>query len=102
MSRPKHDRPEVNRPERAFQRRRCPKCGCGLYKRLHQAANPNLRECDRCAHVFHLHTEGVQEGVAAKAVVEKSGVVPVPCREREFKPLRRDPFEHQRLAMTTR
>ena len=32
----------------------------------------------------------------------KSGVIPVPCREREFKPLRRNPFAHAELALLIR
>lgn len=33
---------------------------------------------------------------------EGSGVIPVPVREREFKPLKRNPFELRDLAMVTR
>lgn len=33
---------------------------------------------------------------------EGSGVIPVPVREREFKPLKRDPFAHMRLCEETR
>lgn len=33
---------------------------------------------------------------------ELSGVIPVPCREREWKPLRRNPFAHAELALLTR
>lgn len=91
----------INRPEAKFTRRRCPQCGTGKYKRLIAAKNPNLRQCEK-GHVFHLFNDGVREGPAKALPAVKSGVIPAPVREREFKLLKRNPFELRDLALLTR
>lgn len=93
---------ESTRVERSFERRRCPHCGSGLFKQLRKTANPDLRRCERCHLVFDLYKEGVQpRPKPKKPEATKSGVKGLP-REREFKPLRRNPFELWDLAMEIR
>lgn len=93
---------ESTRTERAFSRRRCPHCNAGAFKRLPAAvgSSPNLRKCNACHRVFDLFKD--TQKAEKPTAHTKSGVVPVPCREREWKPLVRNPFEHMRLAMVTR
>ena len=94
---------ESARPNAKFHRRRCPHCNAGQFQKVVKATNPNLRKCVTCKGLFDLITEAVVpvERVS-KHAPEKSGVIPVPCREREFRPLKRDPFEFMRLAMVIR
>lgn len=94
---------ESARPNQKFHRRRCPHCNAGQFQRVVKATNPNLRKCVTCKGLFDLYAEGVVPVEhASKHAAEKSGVIPVPCREREFRPLVRDPFAFMRLCMETR
>lgn len=72
-------------------------------------------ECPHCRSMYvrrHSTVEGTHYYVCKmcktkfvpprKEKASGSGVIPVPCREREWKPLQRDPFSHMRLALEGR
>ena len=76
----------------------CPMCYSQYVKRNGTTKAGQSYLCKMCGHWW----DRMPEVVLAIRTAGKSGVFPEPVREREWKPLRRDPFELMRLAMVTR
>lgn len=71
----------------------CPKCRSPDLRKNGKVDGGQRFVCRSCKYQF-VCTLGPKPA--------KSGVIPLPCREREFRELRRDPFAHMRLALEVR
>jgi len=77
-------------------RPKCPECGGKYVKRDGKTAGGEQRyKCKFCASSFTVEQQRVPP-------TKGSGVIALPCREREFRPLKRNIWEHMKLAMETR
>lgn len=78
-------------------RPQCPHCTSRYVMRNRDDLSRSAFECKKCHTKFYVAVLAIKPA----ALIEKINVA-LPVREREFRPLKRDPFAHMRLCMAAR